>query len=63
MVFKKDKEILGLFMPTTNKAIADFFFAYSEENSDIGKYLDWTYLDESAIVEGTCVNQAPKWKF
>ncbi|PKD21467.1 hypothetical protein APR41_00315 [Salegentibacter salinarum] len=56
VVFKNEKEILGLLMPASNKAVADFFFTFSEKNSDTGKYLEWTYLDEPATVEGTCIN-------
>ncbi|PRX44481.1 hypothetical protein [Salegentibacter salegens] len=54
VVFKNEKEILGILMPASNKAIADFFFSNSEENSTTGKYLEWTYLDEPATVKGTC---------
>ncbi|MBZ9629484.1 hypothetical protein LB465_01735 [Salegentibacter sp. LM13S] len=53
-VFKGDQEILGLLMPASNSAIADYFFTYGEENSGTGKYLEWTYLDEPATVKGDC---------
>ncbi len=53
-VFKGDKEILGFLMPASNEAIANYFFSYGEKNTDMGKYLEWTYLDEPAVVNGTC---------
>lgn len=53
-VFKGSKEILGLLMPASNKAIANYFFTYGEENCKTGKYLEWTYLDKPAKVNGTC---------
>ena len=56
VVFKGEKEILGLLMPASKKAIADYFFTYGEENSGTGKYIEWTYLDEPATVKGTCIN-------
>ncbi|WP_037317989.1 hypothetical protein [Salegentibacter sp. Hel_I_6] len=53
-VFTGEKEILGLIMPASTKAIANYFFSYGEENCSTGKYLEWTYLDEPATVNGTC---------
>jgi len=55
-VFTGDKEILGLLMPASTKAIANYFFSYGEENCSTGKYLEWTYLNEPAKVNGTCSN-------
>jgi len=53
-VFKSENEILGLLMPTSNQAIANYFQSYGQENTQKGKYLEWTYLDEPASVNGSC---------
>ena len=54
VVYRDKKEVLGGIIAASNKPIADYFFSYGDLNCETGKYLEWTYLDEPAAVEGTC---------
>ena len=54
VVYRDKKEVLGELMAASNEQVANYFFSYGDLNCETGKYLEWTYLDEPATVEGTC---------
>jgi hypothetical protein len=54
VVYRDKKEVLGELMAASNQQVANYFFSYGDLNCETGKYLEWTYLDEPAKVEGTC---------
>lgn len=54
VVYTDKKEILGELMAASKLSIANYFFSYGDLNCQTGKYLEWTYLDEPASVNGVC---------
>lgn len=53
-VTEGEKRMLGMLSPVSNPAIAKWLLSYKQESTGKGKYLEWVYLEDEAVVKGDC---------